>query len=147
MPIRHVASFSHLNTSSKIENDDNNNQAENTTESPQVETSLKPNIPPNLPNPTENTEGRPLQKRVTSYSEILTERNGNRSVQLQQRVSEFFSSEQTHAPNENLRMNHQKSVKGANQISQKQVVQQNQLLLHSSQPYIEFRMIKLFWKY
>ena len=145
MPSRHSASTSNLITSFENEIDDNDNQTEIKTESPQIETSVKPNRPPNLTNQTKSTQEKPLQIPKPSYSEILTDWLQNRSVHLQQLFSEFFSTERTQAQNERWRLQHQKSVKGS-KIDENKNWNVINWYYNRVKFTLNFRMTFLFWK-
>ena len=99
---------SHSNTPSENETDDNNNYVENNTDSLQGETSEDRKTIP-----TDNTQQNPQQILETSYTEIFTWQRPNPSVETQKQFSEFFSSEQSQAENERLRLQHQRSVEDA----------------------------------
>ena len=84
-------------------------------------------------NPTGKTQWDPLQIHEFSYSETLTEQKRNSSVELQEELPESFSIEQNQAEIERLKMQHQKRIKAATQLSGNQGLERNWLLQQLNQ--------------
>ena len=84
-------------------------------------------------NLSDNTQHNPLQIPKLSCSEISTGKIPSSSVELQQQISEFYSSEQTQTTAERLRVQHQGRIEAANQILQNQDLEGNQLIQQLNQ--------------
>ena len=119
---------------SEIGKYDNKNHTEIITKSLQGEASVEPTI-----NPTDNTQQNHLKIPESSYSEIFNGQVQNPSAELQQQVSEGFSSEQTQAKNELLALKHQRSIEAANHLLPKQELERNQLIQHPKQLFSEIQ--------
>ena len=112
----------------KNETDDDNNHTENNIEFLEGETSVEPKT-----NPTENTQQNLMQIPNSSHSEIFTKQVQTSSVEFRQNFLEVFSSEQTQAEAERLRIQHQRRIQAANQLSLKPELERNQFLQQKNQ--------------
>ena len=83
--------------------------------------------------PTKHNTTLKTQIPQSSYSEICTEQKRNPPVELQQRFSDVFSSEQTQAENESSRLQRQREIEAASHILRKQELERNQLIQQSNQ--------------
>ena len=97
---------------------DINMQTENNAESFQGKTSVEPNT-----NPTDNRKQNLPQIPDSSYSETFFRKRLDASVDFPQQFPEGFSSEQTQAEDECLRLRHQQRIEAANQLLRKQGVE------------------------
>ena len=89
-------------------------------------------VEPNT-NPTDNAQQNPLQISDSSFSEIFSEQVQHPSVELQQKFSDFFSSEQAQAENERIGLQQQRGIEVANQLLRKEELKRNQFLQQLNQ--------------
>ena len=92
-------------------------------------------------NLSEKTQQNPRQNLESSCSEIFLEKKQNPSLELQQHFSEFFSSQQTQAEIERLRLQHQQRIGAASQNSRKQELERNHFIQRLNQADIEIQHV------